>query len=248
MSQWAKRLDEVFSNFNADPQNGKMLNGKSPVEMWSAGLDAKPLKQLPDDARYLLSTHKKIIKVRQEGIVLNIGGERLLYCNDKTGELIGQEVLAHYNIDFPDLLTVSDLNRQNSFAVKRILLPAMSATRAELGAVHTQINGHRKAAKTIYGNIARPVVATIIHDDEQSEDVKELGRFHNAQEEQAKTEQSEIKRKLRKISVQAASAGLVVPSNIRNPDRVQAGIDLEKEVRARIALRQSALKNEAHNE
>ena len=39
MEQWGERLDATFEEFNADPQNGKMLAGASPFEAWRAGLD-----------------------------------------------------------------------------------------------------------------------------------------------------------------------------------------------------------------
>ena len=115
-----------------DPQNGKMLEGHAPAEAWAAEISQRPLKQLPAEARYILSTHKKTVTVRQEGIVLTIRGKRLLYYNEHTGPLIGQEVLAFYNLEMPELLTVCDMKRQNYFSVARVELPAMSATKEQL--------------------------------------------------------------------------------------------------------------------
>ena len=42
--------------------------------------------------------------------MLTIRGKRLLYYNEHTGPLIGQEVLAFYNLEMPELLTVCDMN------------------------------------------------------------------------------------------------------------------------------------------
>jgi hypothetical protein len=238
MEQWTARLDEIFGEYIRSPQNGKLLDGRSPAEAWQAGLDRRQPRKLPDDARYLLATHCKPVKVHQYGIVLTIGGNKMLFYNERTGQLIGQEVLAFYNLDCPDLLTVSDLNRQNYFTVKSISLPAMSATKEQFSEVHTAIAGHRRAAKIIYGNIQHPTIATITRDNDASEETKELGRFVNQEAEQFQEEQTATTRKLRKISRDATALGLAVPRNVRNPDRVQEGIDLTAAALARLERRE----------
>ena len=43
----------------------------------------------------------------------------MLYCNKHTGTLIGEEVLAFYNLEMPELLTVCDMKRQSYFSVGR---------------------------------------------------------------------------------------------------------------------------------
>jgi hypothetical protein len=95
--EWMAKIREVLKEFAHDPQNGKMLEGRSPAEAWTAEISHRPLSQLPEEARYILSTHQKKVTVRQQGIVLTIRGKRLLYYNEHTGPLIGQEVLAFYN-------------------------------------------------------------------------------------------------------------------------------------------------------
>jgi hypothetical protein len=235
MEKWGGRLDATFEEFNSDPQNGKMLAGASPFEAWRAGVENNPLRKLPDNARYLLASHCKRLTVRQEGIVLSIGGERLLYANEQTGALIGREVLAYYHVDYPNLLTVSDLNRQNYFTVKRLLQPAMSASKEQLAEAHKAIAGHRQAAKVIYGAIRHPLISTIIRDNEQDPETAALGEFHNRELADFETEQSATTRKLRKVQRTAAAAGIAAPRNIRNPDRVQEGLDREREIMERIA-------------
>ena len=176
MNEWVDRISRTIEEFNNDPQNGKMLPGISPFEGWQQGLERRPLRQLPPECRYMVATHKEPVTVRQEGIVLkNIGRAPMLYANEETGKLIGRKVLAYYNIDNPDLLTVSDLNRQNYFTVKRILLPSISATKEQFAQAHSQIAGHMKTAKTLYGRIEHPLVSTITRDDSQDGKTKELG-------------------------------------------------------------------------
>ncbi len=227
MEQWVERLNQIFADFNNDPQNGKMLAGQSPAEAWQAGLDKKPLRQLPETSRYLLATHCKKIRVHQYGIVLTIGKNKRLFCNDQTGPLIGRDVLAFYNLECPDLLTVSDLKRQNYFTVKAISLPALSATKEQFHAVNAQIAGHTKAAREIYGSIQHPRIVTISRDTAASPATAELGEFHNLETARFQHEQAADARTLRKIQIAAAGRALPVSGNIRNPGRVLSGIEME---------------------
>ena len=221
-----------------------MLPGVSPAEMWAPAVAQRPLRKLADEDRYILATHKKPVRVRQEGIILTIGKDRMLYCNEHTGNLIGRDVLAFYNIDHPEILVCSDLNRQNYFAVKRIQLPAMTATGEQFAQAHSQIRGHTKAARTIYGNLEHSYVATVSRDTDCSNQSKELGRFHNEVVEKFKTEKSITTRKLRKIQLQAAAGGIAVSGHVRNPDRVLTGIERAREYRDRIAQKESAPQKE----
>ena len=248
MQDWRDRIRAGLEEYMHEPQNGKMLPGVSPFEMWAPAMDQKPLRKLKPEDRYMLATHKKVVRVRQEGIVLNIGKDRALYCNEETGKLIGRDVLAFYNVDRPDILTCSDLNRQNYFSVKRILLPAMTATREQFAAAHAQINGHKKAAKTIFGKMEHSYSVTVARDNGTTEESKELGRFHNAEVEKSKEAKSAATRTLRKIQLKAAAEGIAVSSNVRNPDRVLAGIDRAKEYRDRIARKEQSTEGQTAHE
>ena len=229
MDQWKERLDTILAEFNADPQNGKMLAGSSPSEAWQAGLGKQPLRQLPETSRHLLSTHCKSVRVRQDGIVLTIGKNRMLYCNDQTGPLIGRDVQAYYSLDFPGLLTVIHPDTRTPFTVKSVSLPALSANKEQFAVVHRQIAGHTRHAREIYGSIQHPRTLTISRDTDASPETAALGVFHNAETARFKTEQAAETRTLRKI--QLASPGRPVPQNIRNPARVLRGIELENDWR-----------------
>lgn len=239
MEEWCQRLDVIFLEYANDPQNGKMLDGATPGEMWADGLSRRPLRKLSDNSRYLLSTHRKPVKVRQEGIVLTIGGQRMLYCNEQTSNLIGREVLAYCNVENPELLTVSDMARKEFFTVKQIVLPAMSATKEQFAAVNAQINGHRKAAKVIYGSIKHRHVSTITRDNEHDEETQQLGQFHRTQTEQFEAQDKNQKRHLRKLQVESAKAGISLSSRaLRNPEAARDAIAGREEAKARILARE----------
>ena len=185
-----------------------MLQGRAPAKVWSEALRARPLRKLADDSRFFLSTHKKTVTVHQEGIVLTIRGKRNLYYNERTGPLIGREVLAFYNLEMPDLLTVCDIKRQNYFSVGRVELPAMSATPEQFAEVNKLRKGHMAHAKGIFGELQHEVVCTITRDKEHSEDSRNLGRFHNEETERAQAEKSEQGRKMRRLQSELAAQGI----------------------------------------
>lgn len=234
LNEWRRTVRAVLDEFAHDPQNGKMLDGATPAEAWQEGISRRPLKRLPDEARFILSTHRKPVRVQQHGIALTIRGQKYLYVNEQTGALIGRDVLAYYNVDAPELLTVSDMKRQNYFTVKRIELPAMSATDAQFAETHGQIRGHRSAAKALYGEIKHDLVSTITRDGEHDEATMELGRFHNAEAQAHAEQKTDRARKLNRIQ---KSAGATFVGPIKNPDRVLQGQDLAKHYRDRLAAK-----------
>lgn len=238
LEQWAERWTCVSAEFANEPQNGKRLRGRSPAEAWHESIDTKPLRKLPSEARYLLASYETVKKIGTKGILLTIGKERMLYCNDDTGKMIGREVLCYYNLEFPDLLTCSDLSRQNYFSVKRVHLPAVSASSEQIREANAQIKGHTRAAKIACAELRHSRVSTITRDNEHDDATKELGRFHNAEVEQAKVEMAADSRKLNRIQLEAAAAGVAVNPLVRNPDRVLRGLELEKAARERIAQRE----------
>jgi hypothetical protein len=226
MAEWRDRISAVLDDFAHDPQNGKMLEGLAPAESWAAGIPHRPLKQLPEEARYILSTHQKRVTVRQEGIVLTIRGKRLIYFNGHTGPLIGKEVLAFYNLEMPELLTVSDMKRQNYFSMHGVELPAMTATKEQLEEVNRLRKGHMAHAKGIFGEIPHEVVSTITRDNDHSEEVKELGRFHNQEGERFEADRTQGERDTRRARKKAAAAGFDSSRlRIKNPKRVAEVVD-----------------------
>jgi hypothetical protein len=232
MEQWASWIGADCNEFNVDPQNGKRLAGLSPSEGWQEALGINPPRQLPENARYIFATNPRQVRVRQEGIVLKIGPERKLFCNEQTGRLIGQQVLAWPDVEREDLLTVTDLNSQNPFTVKAISAPAMSATDEQFAAANSQIAAHTRHAREIYGDIKHGRTLTITRDLDPESATAALGDFHNAETARFKTEQAAESRTLRKI--QTASAGRVDTSRVRNPERVLRGLETVNEELARL--------------
>jgi len=218
--EWAAKITAVLEEFAHDPQNGKMLEGRAPAEIWSEALRARPMRKLADASRYILSTHQKTVKVRQEGIVLRIRGRSYVYYNEHTGPLIGREVRAFYNLEMPELLTVCDIKGRNYFSVGRVGLPAMSATRAKLAEVNEQRKGHMAHAKAIFGELRHEVVSTITRDGEHSQESRDLGRFNNEEMERVQAEKSEAGRKMRRLESELARQGIQLAAPVRDADEL----------------------------
>lgn len=152
LDEWVARLEEVCSGYNATVQNGKMTGGMSPDEAFArfTRQDDPPVK-LPANCRYLLAHHKRPLNVTSNGITLRFGKQVFNYRNEDTGRLRGQTVLAWFNPELPEILTVTDMNRENAFCVERSQdVPAMDCPAELLGQEMARIEAHQSYARVRY--------------------------------------------------------------------------------------------------
>jgi hypothetical protein len=173
---WQTRVEQIFDKRANDPQNGARNDGVTPVEHWQKGVTQNPLKGLPVDAQWILSTHRDVIRVTPKGILINYGRhERWTYAGETLSRFIGRDVLAHYHIDYPELLTVCDMKRTEYFTVKGVRLPATTATSEQIGEAQKQISAFNRLPKAIAGLLKHPVISMITRDTEFPAE-QELGR------------------------------------------------------------------------
>lgn len=152
LDQWIERLDDLCARYNAERQNGKMTGGNSPDDAFAKlnRTDDRPNKLIPQ-CRYLLSHHKRPVKVTSNGITLRFGKQVFNYRNEATGQLRGQTVLAWFNPETPEILTVTSLNRENPICVERTQeVPAMDAPADLLAQEMGRANEHLSYARTRY--------------------------------------------------------------------------------------------------
>ena len=117
--QWEERLFEIFNKYNATPQNGKILQGLSPDEaFWQFRNENDPPINF-DGCRWLLANEKTIRTVTKDGV--KVHGR--LYYSEATGNLQGQKVLAWWDPQFPDTITLTDLNRGNPVCIPQAPTP-----------------------------------------------------------------------------------------------------------------------------
>jgi hypothetical protein len=150
--EWNEHLASICDDYNKEPQEGKMLNGMSPEEAFEKlrRADNPPIRLGPQ-VRYLLAHHRRPIRVTRNGIRLEFGRHTFIYRNEETGRLIGRQVLAFFDPENPDMITVTDLARRNPFAVERVeSVPALAATPEEMAAAMASVNAHNGYAKAHY--------------------------------------------------------------------------------------------------
>jgi len=94
--------------------------------------------------------------VGRNGITLRFGKQNFTYRNAETGKLRGQRVLTWFNPELPDLLAVTDMNRENCFTVERAEdVPAMEAPEDILQREMGRVNAHNGYARQRYRTLAR---------------------------------------------------------------------------------------------
>ncbi len=164
-ADWSKRLADIFDKFANAPQNGARNPGLSPAESWRAGMATRALRKLPDDARWILATHRQLKKVTSRGLVIEFGKNiKWTYAGEQLARYIGRHVWTYYHFDFPELLTVQDEKRTTTFSVKGVRLPANWATASRLNESHAEITAFNRLPKAIASIAKNRVVNTITHD------------------------------------------------------------------------------------
>ena len=240
MDRWRGRVAEILQEFADEPQNGKMLPGVSPAEAWwnglgdKPGIADKPLRRLAEESRYLLASHKRPVEVTPQGIRLRIGKREWVFWGETLAPYVNRRVLAFFNLECPELLVCSDLERQHYFTVKAVTAPAMTASAECLAALNHQRASFTKAAKVLFGGLPKPLGATITRDTEHDETTRALGAFVNEATAQHREQQQAQARKLQEVHRLAGTLGAIIPATPRNPDRVKQGLDLEAEALAEI--------------
>ncbi len=236
MDEWRAALDRSLEAYMREPQNGQLLQGKSPAEMFASH---QRLRRLPEDARFLLSTHRVRAKVKTNGLGITIRGQRRFFYSKELGAFTGREVFAWFNLEQPDLLTVSDLDMKKFLSIQRQVLPAFDATKEQLAEAHAARRGFMQSAKLRFDQIQHPARRAIVRDDILDENAQALGGHIARQSEQFEAAQSERDRQLRRLDTAAAESGVGLPAHIRNPERALRGLELLNQSAAEIAQEQN---------
>jgi hypothetical protein len=224
MEQWDARLGEICARYNAEPQRGKHTGGLSPeAALEKHQRTGDPTVRFDARCRYLLAHHKRPVRVTVNGITLRFGKQTFNYRNARTGQLRGQTMLAWFNPEAPELLTVTDMDRGNAFCVERSQsVPALDATEEQLAQELGRIEEHMGYATTRH-RILKPKFALSFRTNVVSPAVQEIGETITAARQQMTTE-SATRTKARKV---AASVGMR-PENLRRPDQIEAAEELSR--------------------
>lgn len=233
ISELVKNYKLVIEEYNHEPQNGKRNPGISPFENWSRHVGTHPLDKLPREMEYLLSTHKKKVKVGPRGIVIQLSRyESAHYFNERLGGLIGQELIGHYSVDFPRLLFLQDPKRKFEFYVERDLTDFKDLRGDQTAKSHANTKNFIAAATQRFTGISHPLINIIVRDGEYSDKDLAFGRFHKETVAKIEAADQDHKRAVNRIKARAADRGELVPATIKNPARFSEADDLEARLRA----------------
>jgi hypothetical protein len=229
VEQWAERLVEICERYNAEPQDGKMTDGLSPDAAFAAfaRADDPPIK-LDATCRYLLAHHRKPVRVSRNGIRVPPSWGGAVYRSADTGPLVGREVLAWYNPETPELLTITDLQRRNPVCIPRAeAIPAMDATPEQLRAAQSQVSAHNAHASVRY-RVLRSKFAAPTRTNLTDRSTVELGQRIEAQARAVQAEQRTTAARRTRAARSAHALG-ITPAALRDDDAAaSASSRLEK--------------------
>jgi hypothetical protein len=211
LDEWVARLEEVCDLYNSTVQNGKMTCDRSPDEAFRQFTrTTDPVIKLPASCRYLLAHHKRPLKVTSNGITLRFGKQVFNYRNEETGRLREQTVLAWFNPDLPEILTVTDMNRENAFCVERSQdVPAMDAPEELLGQEMARIEAHQSYARVRY-RMLKSKFATPFRRVIADAATAELGARFEAERSRVSAERSSQQRQQTKARKTFSRLGMAV--------------------------------------
>ena len=117
---WHRRFGEIVNQYNAAPQQGRILAGMSPDEALVKLADADdPPMQFSAGLRYLLAHDKRSAKVTLNGVTFQVGKQKFNYRGQEIAHLVGQDVLAWFDPENPEALVVTNMKRENPITVGR---------------------------------------------------------------------------------------------------------------------------------
>lgn len=117
---WEAELGKLIATYNANTQQGEILQGMSPDQAFEAFWPHNdPPTALDSTCWHLLAHYVSERTVGVEGIKFKIGGDTYIYRDESTSALRGKTVLAWFDPECPDLLGVTDLKERNPVLVQR---------------------------------------------------------------------------------------------------------------------------------
>lgn len=116
--QWNEKLGSIIEEYNSLPQGGKHMQDRSPDEIYYAHWPVQdPPSFCPPALRFRLATAFYEKEVGPDGIRIQNGKRTFKYFGPELGPLVGKRVRAGFDPQFPDLLTVTDMDEQNPIIV-----------------------------------------------------------------------------------------------------------------------------------
>jgi hypothetical protein len=215
-------LARACAEYNEARNDGQMTKGLTPQRAWEY-YQKEPLVRLTGNARHLLACHKNPVKVTRNGIRLKFGKKAFVYHDENTGRFEGQMVLAWFNPEMPEILSVTDMNRENVFTVEASAdIDAMNAPADVLAHEMARVAGHNRHARVRYRAVARraglnPRPTYMDHDSAR------LGSDMAAQQEEILSQRKQAEKREKSGRAVISSLGFATrPDEDYSPKRIVA--------------------------
>jgi hypothetical protein len=221
LDQWNRRIRQLVEQYNADPQQGHILSGMSPDQAFEAHMyQDNPPMQFGPQLRYLLAHDKRLARVTLNGITIQIGKQKFNYRGEEIAHFTGRDVLAWFDPENPETLTVTDLDRKNAVCVRRsqnpnalesIVEPDSDILSGELSRIHGQASYIRTRYSIVKSKFPLPQRQLLV--DAQTVG---LGRQIEAQKAELTKRVDHRRRQDERARRLESSTGIFVPQEARD--------------------------------
>jgi hypothetical protein len=232
--QWVDRLHEIFTAYNREAYDrDSKLAGLTPAQAYEAWQNQgdEPIR-FDASVRYLLSTHRRVATVTSNGIKFECGKRDYFYRNSLTGDakVIGRKVLVWFNPESPDVAYVTDLQRQNPFAVEWVnAVPTVGASKDQLAEEMKKMRDHQAPIRALYRTL-KAEFKQVFRKNLVSPEVLATGRAFEEGAEQIRSQRNATARKSRQVRQTARELGVGIPDRIDDPDALNEALQMEREV------------------
>jgi len=119
-AQWHLALGGIIERYNATVQQGRTLVNLSPDQAFEKFWPYDdPPTQATGDHWHLFAHYVSKRKVTKDGIQFKLGKETFIYRDEHSAPFIGEEVLAWFDPESPELLGITDLDSKRPALVQR---------------------------------------------------------------------------------------------------------------------------------
>jgi hypothetical protein len=230
-AEYLRRLGVIVERYNNERQEGKYCPGLSPKEAFEKFHGEEPRIRLGPSSRHLLASHKMRVRCGRNGINFRFGKERFTYKNYETGKLIGEEVIAWFNVESPSYISVTDLKEdpQSLFSVEReIKVPGMNAPPEMLEAALAQNEAHEAYRKGLYRavsqNFSTGFAGRMFRQNLVDRRTAGIGEAMREQQMEIKRERAKKAKRAAAIDRQAACLGIAAGA-ISNRPGAEEGVE-----------------------
>lgn len=200
----------------------RKIPNQAPAEVYKARR-TEDIMRLDDRSRYLLANHRVPVTIGRNGIRLrsSLGGG--LYRNEHTGGRIGEKALAWIDVDAPEVITITTLDRREPHLVERAHEPrALGAEPWELRAAVESRRSHASYGEALFRIVdagMRNFRSVVV--DRAAE---QLGKNMQAQKIAAEENRREVSNLSKKFDQVTQARGVAMPKPT-NPARLRAMVD-----------------------